>query len=244
MVYGDTRSDHEAHKKVVAAIMKKKPATVFHTGDLVAVGRIGKQWRIFNKITGKMRDTAEYYPALGNHEMNSRKYYRQFDLPNNEQWYTVDKQGVHFIVLNTCTNIQYGSEQYKWLENDLQNIDSTVNFVVAIFHHSPYSTGRHVEDEKGLRNSITPLFEKYQIDAVFTGHDHHYERSEVNGTCYIVSGGGGAPLYGQSRKSEYSKIFKSLNHFCVLNVIDNKLVIEALDPGLKSIDKIEIPSKR
>ena len=41
----------------------------------------------------------------------------------------------------------------------------------------------------------TPLYEKYGVDAVFSGHDHCYSRGEKNGVQYFVSGGGGAPLY-------------------------------------------------
>src|SRR6185436_15319562 len=46
-----------------------------------------------------------------------------------------------------------------------------------------------------LREMWTPIFEKYGVDAVFSGHDHCYQRAEHNGIRYLVAGGGGAPLY-------------------------------------------------
>lgn len=49
VIYGDTRTDHTTHQKVVNSIMKIKPSVVFHTGDLVEDGFNPSQWIIFNK---------------------------------------------------------------------------------------------------------------------------------------------------------------------------------------------------
>lgn len=240
IIYGDTRTDHQTHKKIVDEIIKIKPALVFHTGDLVANGLVPDQWDTFNKIVSDLLEITEFYPALGNHEKNSPLYFDNFTLPNNERWYSVERGNLHFIVLDSNSDCNIDSEQYLWLEDDLQNITENMIFVIAIFHHPPFSTGRHPEDQKGLRQSIVPLFEQYDVDIVFTGHDHDYERSLYNNIYYIVTGGGGAPLYDQTRTSPYSQIFIKAYHFCKLSVIDNQVIIEVYDIDSKLIDQFVI----
>lgn len=240
IIYGDSRTDHQTHQKIVDEIIKTKPAIIFHTGDLVEDGLIPAQWATFNEIISDLIKIADFYPALGNHENNSPLYFDNFDLPNNERWYSVEKDGLHFIVLDSNSDCSIGSEQYLWLESDLQNINENIKFVITIFHHPPFSTGPHDEDEKGLRQSIIPLFEQYGVDIVFNGHDHDYERSLYNNIYYIVNGGGGAPLYDQARTSPYSQIFRKVYHFCKLFVINEQLIIEVYDIDSNLIDKFVI----
>jgi len=240
VIYGDSRTGHQTHQKIVDEIIKTKPAIVFHTGDLVEDGLIPGQWAAFNEIISDLIKIAEFYPALGNHENNSPLYFDNFILPNNERWYSVEKDNLHFIVLDSNSDCSIGSEQYLWLEDDLQYINENIKFVIAIFHHPPFSTGRHAEDEKGLRQTIIPLFEQYGVDIVFNGHDHDYERSLYNNIYYIVTGGGGAPLYDQARASPYSQLFIQAYHFCKLFIINNQLIIEVYDINSNLIDRFVI----
>ena len=193
VVYGDSRSGHQAHRAVVSGIMTVNPSAVYHTGDLVNDGRLEADWDTFNLITAPIREAFDFYPALGNHEHDDSLYYNNFELPGNERWYSVTEDNIHFIILDSNSPSHDSSEQYLWLENHLMTLGDSISFTAAVFHHPPYSTGPHVEDEKNLRDTFVPLFEKYGVDIVFNGHDHCYERSFVNGIYYIVAGGGGAP---------------------------------------------------
>lgn len=240
VIYGDNRTDHQTHQKIVDEIIKTKPAIVFHTGDLVENGLIPAQWTIFNQIVSDLIEIAKFYPVLGNHENNSPLYFDNFVLLNNERWYSVEKDNLYFIVLDSNSDCSIGSEQYLWLENNLQNINKNIKFIIAIFHHPPFSTGPHDEDEKGLRQTIVPLFEQYGVDIVFNGHDHDYEMSLYNNIYYIVTGGGGAPLYDQARTSPYSQLFTKIYHFCKLSLVNNQLIIEVYDIDSNLIDKFMI----
>jgi 3',5'-cyclic AMP phosphodiesterase CpdA len=242
-VYGDSRTNHQIHQKIIDEIIKIKPALVFHTGDLGEDGLDSAQWVTFNEIVSDLVKITQFYPALGNHENNSPLYFDNFDLPNNpnnERWYSVEVNNLHFIILDSNLDCSIGSEQYLWVENDLQNINENVKFVITIFHHPPFSTGPHTEDEKGLRQNIVPLFEQYGVDIVFNGHDHDYERSLYNNIYYIVTGGGGAPLYDQARTSPYSQLFIKAYHFCKLSLINDQLIIEVYDIDSNLIDKFVI----
>jgi 3',5'-cyclic AMP phosphodiesterase CpdA len=240
VIYGDTRTDHVSHRRVVDDIMKVRPTAVFHTGDLVENGLNPSHWTVFNRIISPLIKTVRFYPALGNHENDSRLYFDNFDLPNNERWYSVEIDGIHFIVLDSNSDTGKTSEQYQWLEHDLQSIGRKTSFVIAIFHHPPFSSGPHAEDEKSLRKSIVPLFEKYGVDMVFNGHVHAYERSLINNIHYIVTGGGGAPLHDQVRANPHSQVFIKAHHFCRVTVRDNLLTLRVFDIDLNPIDTVTV----
>jgi len=240
IIYGDSRTGHQIHQKIINEIIKTKPAIVFHTGDLAEDGLNPAQWDTFNEIVSDLVKITQFYPALGNHENNSPLYFDNFVLPNNERWYSVEKDNLYFIVLDSNSDCSIGSEQYLWLENNLQNINKNIKFIIAIFHHPSFSTGPHDEDEKGLRQTIVPLFEQYGVDIVFNGHDHDYEMSLYNNIYYIVTGGGGAPLYDQARTSPYSQLFIKIYHFCKLSLVNNQLIIEVYDIDSNLIDKFMI----
>lgn len=243
VVYGDSRTGIETHKKILALIVGKKPEAVFNVGDVVEDGDKLDEWLQFNAITKEMRTNTNFYPVLGNHEKDSVNFYNNFELPGNEQWYSVNFNKVHFVVLNSTKDLNIGSEQYKWLENDLANIGKDIKFKVVIFHHPPYSTGKHDEDELGLRKSVVPLLERNGVRAVFSGHDHDYERSEVNGISYFVVGGGGAPIYPQVRKSDVSKKFLPVYHYSMIERKKDELNVLVYDTEDKLIDETTIKSQ-
>ncbi|MFW5740881.1 MAG: metallophosphoesterase family protein, partial [Myxococcota bacterium] len=69
-------------------------------------------------------------------------------------------------------------------------------------------------------------FEQYHVDIVFSGHDHCYERSTVNGVKYVVTGGGGAPLYGVNG-DWWTEVSDSVHHDCVLDIEGARTVFTA-----------------
>jgi predicted phosphodiesterase len=246
-VYGDTRSGYSAHRQVVAGIKSVQPTAVFHTGDLVLQGSNQANWNMFHNITSELLASTPFYPAVGNHEhpnSSNTLYFDQFTLPGNERWYTVDLDGIRFIVLDTVSDIaDTTSEQYQWLDSELQSVsaDSTV---AVFFHYPPYSTGKHSEDEKNLRQSIVPLFEKHDVDVVFNGHDHNYERSEINGITYVVTGGGGAPLRDQDAGKvgsyDSSLLYVKAHHFCVIYRNEGRVMVDVWSKDVELIDQFEV----
>jgi len=243
VVYGDSRNGYDIHRKLVKLISARHPETVFFTGDLVEEGDKPDEWPIFNNITANLRSNTNFYPVLGNHEKDSPLFYNNFQLPGNEEWYSVNSDRVHYTVLNSNKPLGKGSEQYKWLEKDLKSVGSDIKFKVVVLHHPPYSTGKHDEDEMGLRESIVPMFEKYGVEVVFAGHDHDYERSQVDGIHYIVTGGGGAPLYNRSRNDSWSQKFMKTYHYCVVERVDNELKISVYSTKDKLVDSVSIKKK-
>jgi len=242
-VYGDSRGNPDMHRKIVEGILKFKPCVVFHVGDLVRRGAGQKEWADFKEIIAPLTGKAEFFPVRGNHDAGSSHYFDTFTLPGNERWYSVERYGVHFILLDTNSRLTPGSDQYRWLEAELQRVGRKDKFVAVVLHHSPFSTGIY-PDEKRLKKKIVPLFEKYAVDIVFSGHNHFYERQRVRDVTYIVTGGGGDPLHFKFRYSPDSQVFANVHHFCIFHVAGDELVLEAYDVDLNPIDQFRIRKRK
>ncbi|MFJ2192170.1 purple acid phosphatase family protein [Kitasatospora sp. NPDC087861] len=175
--------------------------------------------------------------AVGNHEMEpwyaSDGYggvRARFTMPDNA-WgqstgiYSWRYQNVGLISLdgndicyNTPTNLNHTKGKQKtWLESRLAafRADRTIDFVVVYLHQCTYSTCHDNGAELGAQQDWAPLFDKYQVDLVLSGHNHIYERTDPiragkatrkvgsggtvdpakDGTTYVVAGGGGDALY-------------------------------------------------
>jgi len=243
VVYGDTRTNHAVHKKVVALIMARKPEAVFHIGDMVDDGRVAAQWDKFNEITGELRKKARFYPARGNHEQLSPDYFKVFGLKDWTPWYSTDLHGIHFIVLDSETPFWKGTAQYKWLVNDLKKaVASPENkFLAVMMHRPPYSTSEHgTIDAPVVAETLVPLFEEYGVVA---GHDHNYERSFKNGIFYVVAGSGGAPLYAQVSSSTISQVYAKKYNYLTISLSSGAIKAEVFDDSDTPIDAFEITPK-
>ncbi len=235
VMYGDTRSDHAAHSSVLRRMEPYRPLFVVNTGDLVA-SNTQKNWDAFFHDLCDSSDigrTSAYYATPGNHE-NGPMYYEEEVLPSSDSdrrayFYSFDAGGIHFIALNTEIAYDPGSEEYAWLVADLASSASrTAAFRIAFWHRPPYSTNNHGSDLH-VRSVLCPLMEANDVSFVFTGHDHCYERTlPINGTTYIVTGGGGAPLYRFHADSAWVAYKESVHHFCLLTSSGDSLQMKMI----------------
>jgi len=223
-----------------------------HTGDLVANGLDRDSWtREFFNPAEQLLASVPLYPVLGNHEMNSDHYFDYFNLPNNERWYSIERGPLHVICLDSYSSLQPDSEQYKWLENDIAN--SPTKWKIVALHTPFFSCGPHgrlggdntpVELEMAdLRQYIMPLLEEHGVSMVFSGHDHLYERSHKAGIHYIISGGGGGPLYEveiNPEQNPYTQLLITKHHYCIVEATSDKLHLSAYDTDGKIIDNVLI----
>jgi predicted MPP superfamily phosphohydrolase len=139
----------------------------------------------------------KFYASLGNHDAREQRYYKQFNMDGKLYYSFKMKQSVRFFALEST---YMDPQQVAWLENELK--DSTENWKIPYFHHPPYSSGdRHGSDQR-LREVLEPLFLKYNVSVVLTGHDHFYERTKPQkGIVYFVVGSGGQLRKGNIDKS-------------------------------------------
>ena len=139
----------------------------------------------------------KFYASLGNHDAREQRYYKLFNM-DGKLYYTFkgSKQSVRFYALEST---YMDPDQIVWFEKELRNSDSA--WKIPYFHHPPYSSGdRHGSDAR-LREVLEPLFIKYNVSVVFTGHDHFYERTKPQkNIVYFVVGSGGKLRQGNIDK--------------------------------------------
>ena len=129
----------------------------------------------------------KFYASLGNHDAREQRFYKLFNMDGKLYYTFSPKANVRFFVLESTYPVP---EQIQWVESELKA--SSSDWKIAYFHHPLYSSGdRHGSDLR-LREVLEPLFVKYNVSVVLTGHDHFYERVKAEkGIAYFVVGSGG-----------------------------------------------------
>ena len=223
-VFGDSRTSAEQSAGVGRLMASHHPRFLLHSGDLVSSGTEYDQWeeQFFTPLSETLAKIP-IFPVLGNHEQNSEHFYNFFP---SGPWYSFHYGNACFIALDTNTasgGFEPGSEQYGWLEQTLAQTNAL--WRIVWFHHPPYSSGSH-GCSVIQREALAPLLERYDVDMVFNGHDHIYERSfpmrtnrrdDEHGIIYTVTGGGGAPLYPVDA-GEWTAFATSVHHCCIINI--------------------------
>ncbi len=129
----------------------------------------------------------KFYASLGNHDDTNERFYQPFNM-NGESYYTYKKGNVRFFVLNSN---YMDPKQLAWLEAQLTDAGNG-GWKICYFHHPLYSSGRFHGPSLDLRKLLEPLFIKYGVDVVFSGHDHVYERIRPQqGIYYFMEGASG-----------------------------------------------------
>jgi 3',5'-cyclic AMP phosphodiesterase CpdA len=250
-VFGDTRTRHDMHRRVIDAVVKQgAPDFVIHTGDLVADGNDSSMWPVFFDIEKDLLRQTAFFPSLGNHERNSREYYDFFRVET--PYYSFNWGNAHFSVLNTdfgnaassnAAREAFWTEQVKWLEDDLAaNQKPDYRFVVG--HHPPMSAVSSRQEFNPRMQALIPMFEKQNVTAGFFGHDHNYQHYLKNGIHYLVTGGGGAPLYDVNKPDPQTTVkVVSTENFVTISVDGKTAKVQAHALDGKILDEFELKAK-
>ena len=222
-------------------------------GDICYYGSIDERFvDVFVEPLGPLVDAGVGFElAVGNHdgalflaEPRLHEIEARLDLLGTPgRYYTTTHGPVDFFYLDTSTSALFGptaDEQLTWLEEALAA--STAPWRIVCTHHPPFSSGRHGVTP-GLAGAVVPLFEKFDVDLVLSGHDHHYERVHPrNGVTYVVSGGGckRSPVFG----APFTAFADSVLQFLIVEVTVNRLVGKCVVPDGTVIDRFELQRRR
>lgn len=252
VVFGDTRSRHDVHQHVVDAILKySEPEFVLHSGDLVADGSDSGLWPYFFNIEKNLLAKTAFFPALGNHERNSHEFYEFFQV-GTTPYYSFNWGGVHVSVINSdignaaaspAARDAFWQEQTKWLEDDLKSSQKAAyRFVLA--HHPPITAVSRRQESNPRMTALMPMFEQYHVTAGFFGHDHNYQHYLKNGIHYVISGGGGAPLYDVDKPADgITQKVVSTEHFVRIRVNGKSAHADAIALDGSTLDKIDFQAR-
>lgn len=247
-VIGDMGDGSPSQYAVARQMTAWAPEIVLTVGDNVYPAGSGPDWGTkFFAPYGALMSTAIFYPTLGNHDVRTANGAPELAAmvtprePSGGRYYAFDDGPARFWALDSNQSLAPGSPQYTWLERDAAA--SGARWKIAFFHHPPYSSGLHGQ-EAANRRWLPALFSRLGFQVVFNGHDHHYERStQIGGVTYIVTGGGGAMLYGTTQKPFTA--FKAVRHeFVGVSIYDDWMGIMAIDENGHALDAATIQRKQ
>jgi len=178
----------------------------------------------------------ELFAILGNHDVQGGVGEAQLDaLQMPGRWYAVEQGDLLGIALDST--IPDDPEQLAWLEETLAGSDATWKLVGL--HHPPFSSGMHGSNE-AVADAFVPLFERYGVQIVFSGHEHDYQRTEpINGVTYIVTGA--AAETRRTGTEDFTAVAWSTHHYVDMHVFDDHIVLRAIDQDGEQFDEAIIP---
>lgn len=190
-------------------------------------------------------DSNRFFPVPGNHDWrasNLTPYRDYFTLPHNERYYDFVWENVHFFMIDSDPNEPDGysqsSVQGEWFEDKI--IASTAEWKIAVLHFSPYCSG----GDHGSISTVQWDYKQWEIDAVFSGHDHIYERLIVDDLDYWVNGLGGKNIDSLETQilPESQVIFNDDFGAMLCEVYDDSLTVKFITRAGIQIDYHSIPS--
>jgi len=139
----------------------------------------------------------KFFASLGNHDdAQVEVNYKPYNM-NGNRFYTFQRENVQFFVLDSTFMTQ---QQLSWLEDNLKS--STAQWKIAYFHHPLFTCAMFHGPSIALREQLMPLFIKYGVNAVWSGHEHVYERLKPqSGIYFFVEGESGQLRYDNIRSS-------------------------------------------
>jgi hypothetical protein len=175
-----------------------------------------------------MANGVTFYASLGNHDNPAEVSYQSFNM-GGKRYYNFRKGNAEFFALDSN---YMDPTQLDWLEKQLSA--STAAWKICYYHHPIYSDARFHGPDPDLRQRLEPLFQKYGVDAVFSGHEHVYERIQPkHGIYYFILGNSGElRLHDLKRSPDILKGFDTDRCFAVFEIAGNNMYFETISrPG-------------
>jgi predicted phosphodiesterase len=245
--WGDVQNGYEYWGTLVEKALAQKSDPAFHilAGDLINNGDYRDQWDGFFNFSNGAFASSPLVPCLGNHDYDKKdapqKYLDMFMLAENgpealapERAFSYTYGDALFVILDSNRELH---DQTAWLEEQLANSDATWKFVM--YHHPAYVSKDNRENEF-VRDVWGPVFDRYEVDIAFQGHDHAYLRTKPmrggkivgmgEGVIYIVAVAGNK--YYEQEPWDYTEVgFVDTSTYQIIDIDTdpNRLTYRAYD---------------
>ena len=238
-VIGDTGSGSAKQRDVGSMMVQYRALFPFEfvlmMGDNMYGGEAPQDFekKFAEPYKALLDNKVKFYATLGNHDQPLEVNYENFNM-NGKEYYRFKKGNVAFYSLNSN---YMDPKQVKWLEDELSK--DTSEWKICFFHHPPYSSAKKHGSDNQLREVVEPIFLKYGVNVVLTGHDHVYERIKPqNGIYYFVSGAGGQLRTGDVQETSplTEKSFDRDLHFMLFEVSGDQMYFQAISRTGETID--------
>jgi hypothetical protein len=206
VVFSDLQMGYGIYSQLAEDIgrIEPVPAGAFCCGDLMLRGTNEAEWPSFMNCSRPITDKMPFYLARGNHEGNdeaSEEILRQhMYYPLERFYYSFRESHCLFIILDTQEKDEDRAilgKQRDWLFSQLDSAsaDTSVSHIFLFMHQPLYPQGSHKGNNLQNADELHACFLTHQkIRAVFSGHDHLFNRFVKDDMIYITTGGGGGDL--------------------------------------------------
>jgi hypothetical protein len=238
-VIGDSGSgkppQYETAQEMVLARVKFPFDFVLMCGDNIK-GRHGPrafELKFERPYGDLLKAGVKFYASLGNHDLTSERLYKPFNM-GGSRYYSFHRGNATFLALDSN---YMDPEQVNWLTRQLAT--APPGWKICFFHHPLYSDGKAHGSALDLRARLQPLFVRYGVNVVFSGHDHVYERLKPqHGIYYFVEGNSGALRYHNLRRHspEMAAGFDTDRAFMLAEIVGDQLYFQTISRTGKTVD--------
>jgi 3',5'-cyclic AMP phosphodiesterase CpdA len=247
-VIGDSGRGHPPQYEVAARMQAFREAFdygfVLMLGDNVYDGGTPEDYRAkFERpYAALLEGGVKFYAVIGNHDDPGQHRYPLFNT-GGRRYYTfkpdrpvlgaIAGTDVRFFMLDT-ENLD--NAQRAWLQRALADSDAAWKIVAC--HRPLYTSGRYALPARRFRALLEPLLVRHGVSAVFSGHEHFYERIHPqSGITYFISGGAGSLRRGDIRKTALTASgFDEDYHFMLVEIAGDELFFQAVSRTGTSVD--------
>jgi 3',5'-cyclic AMP phosphodiesterase CpdA len=241
---GDTQLGEDIVGPIFARLSAAHVEFVLHLGDMVEHADRDDEWN--DLIEQAEQHELRLMPVVGNHDVmpcyddHGEMRLRQFFPELPATFYRFEHAGLSFLMLNSERSLAPWSEQGRFLAWQLEQHPGTA---VVCLHRPVFTCGRRDLANQWLRRVwLHGRLKGSGVALVLAGHHHYYDRSKpLDGITYVVSGGGSRKLYGDERPNEQTAKFRAgVNHFGVVDVFADRLLVRVLDLEGNEIDRFSM----
>jgi 3',5'-cyclic AMP phosphodiesterase CpdA len=180
---------------------------LFILGDSAHMGFSDSLWKKAFETISSCSSSIPVCYVIGNHDtlFGGLNLYQDYLCPPGSHdekgrclWKRIDNGNIHLLILDIEWDLRlYTPEQQAWLLEQLESI-SPDDWCIVMSHTFYYCSGSYQDgwawyDNHQTIDKLTPLFEKYNVDLVLSGHKHQSELLQKNGVTYVVVGSFGGP---------------------------------------------------
>lgn len=223
-------------------VSEKDPLFFFSFENIYTAFSLQWDWYLIlgnHDYLGKPDAQVKYSEISRRWKMPARYYSKKFSINNDSTQQVL----ILFIDTNPLipqfySNSEYGpnvratdsAAQKKWIETELANASPYVKWKIVVGHHPMYTGGSRTEgyDTRAIRNTLRPVFDKYNVDAYISGHEHSLQHLKTTGiTHHFISGS--ASERTPVKMIDEAKMVASEYGFMVFSIAKDTLWMQAID---------------
>ncbi len=238
IVWGDTQfHNQEVFRSVLNDTNLKEPLFVLHTGDMIHgythnAGKASKEWVQFFESISELE--CPFYPTPGNHDITTKEMRDVYLSRFKKLYYGCRLGDFYVIVLNSFPGNGFhrlDDKQCEWLQAELKNNPSKYIFISV---HSPLYLNEYREYDW---SKVHKILKKYNVEAVFTGHEHIFDYRKIDGIHYFC-------LNTSGNLEKYNNHLAGRSyHYLEVCLNKNKIEYNVISKGRKYLPEDVLPDE-